>query len=227
LSQDTYSAIVRRYVDADPLLQECLSRGIVNYTEVARRILPLVENETGRKPSLEAVKIALIRYASKLSESPPSTPRRKLLEVLAKSSLELRTGVTVATVRLPILPKLVSAASKLVGKARIFFFMQSLTSITITVSQESFEVLKNSVGKDGFIKVYEDQAVLVIVSPDDVIRVPGFIGYVASLMARNGININQVESVHTDTILVMEIDDALRGFKLLREAIEIARKSIK
>ena len=224
--QESYSAIVRRLVDADPILQECLARGVVNYTEVARRLAPLVERETGEAPSLEAIKIALIRYASKLSESPPPTPKRRLLEILARSTLELRTGVTVATVRLPYLPKLVEAAGKLVGRARLFFFMQSLTSVTVTVSQDSFDILKRTVGEEGFIKTYSDQAVLVIVSPEDVIRVPGFIGYITGMMARNGINISQIESVHTDTILVMGLEDALKAFKLLREAIEQAKRSL-
>jgi predicted amino acid-binding ACT domain protein len=226
VTQESYSAIVRRLVDADPALQECLARGIVNYTEVARRLAPLVEKETGEAPSIEAVKIALIRYASKLSQSPPPTPKRRLLEILAKSTLELRTGVTVATVRLPYLPRLAEAAGRLVGKARLFFFMQSLTSITVTVSQDTFEVLRNAVGDEGFIKIYRDQAVLVIVSPEDVIRVPGFIGYITGMMARNGVNISQIESVHTDTILVMDLEDALKAFKLLREAIEQAKRSL-
>ena len=74
--------------------------------------------------------------------------------------------------------------------------------------------------------MYRDQAVLVIVSPKDVVEVPGFIAHVTGILASNGINISQIESVYTDTILVMKLDDALKAFQLLREAIEVAKKSI-
>ena len=224
--QQSFSEVVRRIVDADPCVQECLARGLVNYSELARRIRPFVEAEAGRGASLEAVKAALLRYAQRLRERGYTTPQRRLMEVLARSALELRTGVTVATVRLHVLPKLAEVVTELVGRARLLFLMQSISGVTITVSSEYFPYIEEKVGKDSFIEVYRDQAVLVIVSPKDVVEVPGFIAHVTGILASNGINISQIESVYTDTILVMKLDDALKAFQLLREAIEVAKKSI-
>ncbi|ABM80178.1 ACT domain-containing protein [Hyperthermus butylicus] len=227
MTAQSLSEIVRRLVDADPCVRDCLARGIVNYSELARRIKPLVEREAKRGASLEAVKAALVRYASRLREQNIQTPQRRLLEVLAKSALELRTGVTVATVRLHALPRLVEAAAALVGRTRLLFLMQSIASVTITVSSEYFDYIEQRVGRENFIEVYPDQAVLVIVSPPAVVETPGFTAYITSILARNGININQIESVYTDTILVLSLDDALRAFQLLREAIEVAKRSLR
>lgn len=225
--EQSLSRIVYRLVDADPSLRECLTRRLVNYSELARRLKPIVEKESGRSVSIEAVKTALIRYASRLREQEPTTLQGKLLEVLANSILEIRTGVTVATVKLHALPELVKVAAELVGRTRLLFFMQGFTSITLIVGSEYFEHIRRRVGENGFIEVYPDQALLVIVSPPEVITTPGFIAYVTSLLARNGININQIESVHTDTILVLSPEDALKAFQLLREAIGVARENLR
>ncbi len=226
MSGQSLSEIVRRIVDADPCVQDCLARGLVNYSELARRIKPLVEDEAGREATLEAIKAALLRYSQKLREQAPQTPQRRLLEVLARSALELRTGVTVATVRLHALPKLAEVVSELVGRTRLLFLMQSISSVTVTVSSEYFDYIYERLGADSFIEVYRDQAVLVIVSPHDIVEVPGFIAHVTGILANNGINITQIESVYTDTILIMRLDDALKAFQLLREAIEVAKRSL-
>ncbi|NOZ88611.1 MAG: ACT domain-containing protein [Crenarchaeota archaeon] len=226
MSGQSLSEIVRRIVDADPCVQDCLARGLVNYSELARRIKPLVEDEAGREATLEAIKAALLRYSQKLREQAPQTPQRRLLEVLARSALELRTGVTVATVRLHALPKLAEVVSELVGRTRLLFLMQSISSVTVTVSSEYFDYIYERLGADSFIEVYRDQAVLVIVSPHDIVEVPGFIAHVTGILANNGINITQIESVYTDTILIMKLDDALKAFQLLREAIEVAKRSL-
>jgi len=226
VAQQSFSEIVRRIVDADPCAQDCLARGLVNYSELARRIKPFVEAEAGKGASLEAIKAALIRYAQRLREKTSKTPQRRLLELLARSALELRTGVTVATVRLHALPRLAEAVTELVGRARLLFLMQSISSVTITISSDYFDTIRGRIGEDSFIEIYPDQAVLVIVSPKDVVEVPGFIAHITGILAKNGININQIESVHTDTILVMKLEDALKAFNLLREAIEVAKQTL-
>jgi len=226
LPPQSLSGIVRRIVDADPCIRECLARGVVNYSELARRIKPLVEAESGRGASLEALKAALLRYSHRLKSGEQETPQHRLLEVLARSALELRTGVVVATVRLHVLPKLAQVVAELIGKSRLLFLMQSITSVTVTVSSEYFDEIVRRLGEESFIEIYRDHAVLVIVSPREVIEVPGFIAHVTGILARNGINISQIESVHTDTILVMKLEDALKAFQLLREAIEVAKKTI-
>ncbi|WP_460126013.1 ACT domain-containing protein [Stetteria hydrogenophila] len=221
------SSLVRRLVDADPCVRECLARRLVNYSELARRLKPLVERSLGRPVSVEAVKTALVRYASRLEAGGERRPGRRLLRVLAESSLELRTGVTVATVGLHAFPRLSSVAAELAGRARILFLLQGVTSVTLVVDNESFDAIKGRVGAESFLQVQPDQAVLAVVSPPEVASTPGFVAYVTGILAENGVNISQIESVHTDTVLVLSLDDALKAFHLLREAIEYAREALR
>ncbi|MET1101169.1 MAG: ACT domain-containing protein [Pyrodictiaceae archaeon] len=215
------SVIVRRIVDTDPILQECLARGIANYSETARRIKPLVEKEAGASASLEAIKTALIRYAHRLREKevmPATTPQK----ILARSSLELRMGVTVIVARHSALEKIVRLLSELLGKARLLFVMQSIAGIVIIVSKEYADYVLASLSND-VLEVSRDRSVIVIASPKEVITTPGFLAYITGLFARNNINIEQIESVFTDTIIVLSPSDAMKAFQLLNTAIEEAK----
>ncbi|WP_317895203.1 ACT domain-containing protein [Pyrofollis japonicus] len=221
MSAQNLSTIVRRIVDTDPVLQECLARGIANYSETARRIKPLVEKEAGMSASVDAIKTALIRYAQRLRGQAglgAAIPQ----QILARSSIELRMGVTVVVASHAALSRLINILGELLGKARLLFIMQSVAGIVIIVSKEYADKVLSGLG-DTVIEVSRDRAVIVIASPRDVITTPGFLAYITGLFARNKINIEQIESVYTDTIIVVSPDDALKAFQLLNTAIEEAK----
>ncbi len=215
------SAIVRRIVDTDPILQECLARGVANYSETARRIKPLVEKEAGTSASLEAIKTALIRYAHRLREKGAALSAMPQ-QILARSSLELRMGVTVIVAKHSALEKIVRLLSELLGKARLLFVMQSIAGIVVIVSKEYADYVLASLSGD-VLEVSKDRSVIVIASPREVITTPGFLAYITGLFARNNINIEQIESVFTDTIIVLSPSDAMKAFQLLNTAIEEAK----
>jgi hypothetical protein len=225
LSERSLAEIVRSIVDSDPELRACLARGVVNYSELARKLKPLVEEASGLPASVEAVKTALIRYARKLREA-GTTPGRRLLEILARSSLELRTNIVVATVRLHALPKLAPEVVKLMGRARLLLILQGINTVTLIVSGEEFSEVERLLEADDIVDIQRNQTVIVVVSPPEVVRTPGFMAYVTGILAANGINISQVESVYTDTILVLSHRDAMKAFTLLEQAVKTARKLV-
>lgn len=216
------SEVVRRIVDTDPVLQECLARGVANYSETARRIKPMVDREVGYSASLEAIKTALIRYAHRLRERGSAAEASKPQLVLARSSLELRMGVTVLVARHGALRRLARLLPDVMGRARLLFVMQSVAGVVVIVSREYADAVTRELG-DEVIESYPDRSVIVIASPRDVITTPGFLSYVTGLLSRNGINVEQIESVYTDTIIVVSPKDALRAFQLLTTAIEEAK----
>ena len=70
------------------------------------------------------------------------------------------------------------------------------------------------------------QSAVVIVSPREIITTPGFVAYITSLLARHQINITQIESCHTDTVLILDQENALRAFQILEEALTLAKKAL-
>jgi len=221
------SEAVRRVVEANPSLQECLMSGIVNYSELARKLQPLLTSILGRAVSIDAIKMALIRYADKMGKNKLTEFGTRVLEVLARSELEIRTGITVATFSISVLPQIMEVARQLVGKARFFAIMQALTTITIIMDNESFEYIKKLIDERYIVHVMRDQVAVIIVSPIEIIETPGVLAYITSILARNNVNIVQVESCHTDTVLIISKNDLVRAFQLLNEVIELARQYLR
>ncbi len=223
-SAESLSELVRRIIDSDPELRQCIERGVVNYSEVARRIKPAVEEVIGGQVSIDAVKTAVMRYARRLRGK--SEQRSRLVKVLAESSLELRTDVAVATLKLTALEKIANRVSSLLGSARLLLLLQSLTTVTVIASSDAMRDILSQIPRSDVLDYQESQTAIIIVSPREVITTPGFIAYVAELLASNGINISQIESVYTDTVIVLSRQDALKAFTLLDQAIRMARRML-
>ncbi len=214
--------VVRTVVDSLPHIRACLSERIVNFSELARRMKPLVESVLGRPVSVDSIKVALIRYSEALKKS--MQKKIEVLEVLARSALEVRTGISVLTVRISALPMVVESISRLAGRSRFLAFMQSPSVATLIVDNESLDSVLEYVPKDQIVELYRDYAALILVSPPEIITTPGVVEYVTGLLAREGINIVQIESCYTDTVMIVSKQDMLKAFTVLNEAIENARR---
>ena len=160
----TVSATVEEVVSSDPILQQCIARGIVNYSKLAKALQPIVSQLLGRNVSVDSIKMALIRYSSRVSWE--KQQRREVLEVIAKSSVEIRTDITIITVRSSAFNYIMPILSKLALRARFIAIMQSVVAATIVLDRESAEAFLSSVRSEDIIDVQRDQAALVIVSPD-------------------------------------------------------------
>ena len=213
---------MRGILDLDPCLHDCVVERVVNFTELARRIRPLVEESVGGRVAVDSVKMALIRYAERRGGE--HDWRSSVMRLLARSRVEARTGIAVVTVSVAVLPKLVRLAEALLGRARIFTVMQALTTVTIIVDEEHLDQVVGLIGRENIVELLKDQAAVIIVSPREVITTPGFLAYVTGVLARNGINITQVESCHTDTIIIVSKRDLYRAFKLVTDIVEMARR---
>jgi hypothetical protein len=227
-SVESVAGLVRAAVDADPCLRECLARGLANYSEVARRLKPVLEARLGSEVSLDAIKTALIRYARRLAEGGESgLLQSKLLWLLASSSVELKSDVSVVVVKPAAYTRIAGRVAGLADGARLLLVLQSLAAVTLVADSEAYRQLEPLLEAGDVVEVWEGQAALIIVSPKDVVSVPGFIAYIAGLLASNNINIQQIESVYTDTITVLSPDDTVKAYQLITTAISLARQLLK
>ena len=226
MSDTSVSEIVRRIIDAEPYLRECLAKGVINYSKLAKIIKPLVEHILNSKCSLNTLKMSLIRYAQKTQSKAgiEDKIRRSVMEILAKSSLEVKTGISVITLKINALPSVIKIVSELLGTTRFLTIMQGLTTVTMIVDDEHYSLIEKYVNKNDIVYSVRDQAAILIVSPMKIISTPGFIAYITSLLARSNINILQIESCHTDTVIIVSKNDMMKTLQLLAEAIELSKK---
>ena len=217
------SEAVRKIIDSDPCMQEALAAKVVSYSELARRIHPMVERLVGEEVSVNSIKIALTRYTP--PQARERAPRRRVLDLLARSSLELRSSVAVVTAYRDKFRAAMEAILGIEAKARLLLVLQSINTFTMIIDEEHLDKILEVLG-DSVVEEYRNQAAVIIVSPEDLVKTPGFVAHVTSLIASEGINITQIESSYTDTILVLDKDDAIRAFDILNKSIEIARQQL-
>ncbi len=218
----TVSQVVEEIISGDPILRISIERGIVNYTRLAQKLRPAISRALGKEVSLDSVKMALIRYADRV-RGREYRVEEDVLKVLSRSTVEVRTGISIITVRIDAIYNIYPLLSEIALKARFFAVMQSILAVTIALDDEAAEELLNNVNRENVISAQRGYAAIVIVSPIDVMYVPGVIAYISNVLALNDINIVHVESCYTDTILIVSREDLTKAFELLMKHLDMAR----
>lgn len=217
------SQVVKEIVTSDPCTLQCILSDIVNYSKLSRKIAPLVSEILGRNVPPDTVKMSLIRFADKaLKEF--SLIRRDVMYILARSSIEIRTGITIITVKNTGFMKITTMIPLLTQRARFIAIMQSLLVTTIILDNEAAEEVLRKLEKEDIINLQKDYAAIVIVSPLEIMYTPGVISCISNILAMNNINIVHIESCYTDTIIAVSKDDLLKAFQVLSKYIEASKK---
>ncbi len=214
---------VRIIVNQKQALLECLSKKIVNYTWAAQQLLEDVKKITGKKRvGIDAVKAALIRMEQELSREEKAIKERTGC-IMANSTLELQDDISVLTMRKYVVEKNIEDILGAAGKARFFNFSQGSRTYTIVVSSESLESIENIAGREGVLDKVSNQSAIVIISPYEIMSTPGVVSYITRLLFQAGVNITQIISCYTDTIIIVSKKDSLKALAVLQEAIERSR----
>ena len=214
----------RRVMASHVSLLDALRLGVVNYSSLAEYIKPEVETYVGRKVSLDAVKMALIRFADELSEAYECV-EEKVSDILARSVLELKNDLAVAVLRPDAFIRLLPKLPEFMERARLIQVTQGTDTFTLVLDLNLLEDLKVAVGGRGIIELVEDQSCIILISPREIIETPGVISYITHLIASKGINITQIVSCHTDTMFIVNREDALKTYSTIEHQILMLRKT--
>uniref|UniRef100_A0A7J3ZN36 ACT domain-containing protein n=1 Tax=Fervidicoccus fontis TaxID=683846 RepID=A0A7J3ZN36_9CREN len=215
---------VRIIVSTSLPLQECLRAGVVNYTWASEKIMSNIAKLTGKKKvSIDAVKAALIRYQQEL-ESEGRAELERVSSIIAKSTIELQNDISVLTVRKFAIERHIAEIFSVASEARFFNLTQGRKTYTITISSEDAGRILSKIGKEDLLELLNDQAAIVLISPQEITVTPGVVSFVSRTLFVRGINITQIISCHTDTIIVVRKQQAVDALKALEEGIEACRK---
>lgn len=195
----TISDMVRVYLKNKPYMLEALERDIVNYSALAR----IIQKDLQVK-NYHAIKATLRRYAWELRENDISIERHAT-SILTQSKITIQSGMSVV-----ISTSDVDVEKS--GKIR-------LSEYYIYLVQDESE-LKRLKKSKGTIKVQENAAAIIIHSEERLEALPGFVAFIASLLAEQNINIIEFVSCYTETLLVVSKSDALKSHELLMGIME-------
>ncbi len=187
------SELVRMHLKNKPYTIEALERGIVNFSALAR----IIQKELGIK-NYHAIKAALRRYVEELREKEVGIEKHAM-SILRKSTITIQSGVSVV-----ITYKDLDLERS--GKIKLNNYYVYLTYDKAELKQ---------IEKYNTIKTHENASAIVIHSEEKLESLPGFVAFVASLLAEQNINIIEFISCYTETLLIVSRTDALKSHELL------------
>jgi len=208
----TTSEITEKYLNEHSSIKDCLKKGIINYSKLARIIAS--ESKIEKKSSMEAILIACRRFELKLKKEKELEER--ILKILKKSELEVKNKIVVGIIDKKIYAdKISEIAKKIRSKAGTFYAIEGTNVFTIIISEEFADELKN-LFKRNLIKLTKNLVMIKIKSPEEIETTPGVVAYIHSLFASYSINIIESMSCWTDSIFVIEEKNTAKTMEFLR-----------
>ena len=221
VSRESLAERTRIYIDAHPSVKDCVAKGLINYSSLARMIMK--DLEVGNE---EAVMIACRRYSSKLSIT--TDHELSILSILKDSRLEMRTKTCIVTAKndWTVLHKMDNLFKDLWNENSIMQCVQSASAVTIIADRMLRDRIMDTVGRFNIIKVRENLVEIVVKSPEKIVDTPGVIAYLITNLSDAGINIEETVSCHTDTIFIVNEPDMINAYSVLTKCIQSAEETV-
>jgi len=220
-SKESLAEKTRSYIDAHPSIKDCVSKGLVSYSSLARMIMKdlNIENE-------EALMIACRRYADKLSST--SDHEKDVLKILKDSRLEMRTKICIVTAKneWTVLHKMDNLFKDYWNENSIMQVVQSASAVTIIADRSLKDRIMDTVGRFNVIKIRESLVEIAVKSPERIVDTSGVIAYLITNLSDAGINIEETVSCHTDTIFIVKETDMIDAYSVLTRCIQSAESTI-
>jgi hypothetical protein len=222
VSKESLAERTRSYIDAHPSVKDCVAKGLINYSSLARLIMKDldVDNE-------EAVMIACRRYASRLNTT--SDHELSILRILKDSRLEMRTKTCIVTAKndWTVLHKMDNLFKDLWNENSIMQCVQSASAVTIIADSMLKERIIDTVGRFNIIKIRDNLVEIAVKSPEKIVDTSGVIAYLITNLSDAGINLEETVSCHTDTIFIVGEKDMINAYSVLTKCIQSAEAIIK
>lgn len=195
----TTANLVRLYLKRRPQLLSMVNNGLCNYSSLARRLQK--EIFPGKPHEFTAIKAALLRMAREENTGIGKDWEKGVEKILKASSVEVRSHVAV-----------ISGKS---GAGVPVIAMSNSKSGVMSVVDSSFVP---QMKKKGF-KVMDNLTLVILCSPLDLQDTPGCVSAILDAIAAEGINVLEFISCHTDTLMVVKNQDAVRVYEILSNLI--------
>ena len=221
-TRESLAEKTRIYIDAHPSVKDCVSKGLVNYSSLARAIMKDLDLDNE-----EAVMIACRRYASKMAVSVDH--EINILNILKDSRLEMRTKTCIVTAKndWSVLHKMDNLFKDLWNEDSIMQIVQSASAVTIIADKMLKERIIDTVGRFNILKIRENLVEITVKSPEKIVETSGVIAYLITNLSDAGINIEETVSCHTDTVFIVGESDMINAYSVLTKCIQSAEQTLK
>ncbi|MHA1410433.1 MAG: DUF7523 family protein [Candidatus Odinarchaeia archaeon] len=224
MSELSVAEASRRIVSNMPAIIDGIKLDVVNFSSLAEKIQKDVEKMVGRKAGVNAIKMALMRYAEEIKKS-KETLEEKIRKVIAESILELKNDLILLTVRHHVIAGKIDKIFSSLPSFRFLQLTQGTNTFNLIVDEKSYNTLRSVIGEKGMLDIRKNQSAIILVSPPEIIDTPGVVNHLLDLFSNRNVNITQVISCYTDTVFLLDRVDALKAYRFLEEKIISMRKN--
>jgi len=187
--------LVWLYVKRRPFIKESLRAKLVNYSSLARKISREIYRD---QKNFNAIKVSLQRIAVKLSKGEEGL-EEGILKLLKETSITIETKIAVIISRGELPIKAISS-------------VKSRSTITYIAKEEEVKKIKN---EKKIRLIQKNLNLITLISTEDIESTPGVVSLLLGTLASEGINVQEVISCYTDTLLVIKEADTTKAYEIL------------
>lgn len=197
------------YIAEHPSVKECLRRGIINHTALAREIC-----RAKRISSVDAVVMASSRYAKRIKKQRRS--ETELRQMLADAKILLSSKVLMAAWdREKDLSSLLVLHDRIRKRGGDITIVEGHRLITIFTENEFADEIRKVIGS-GLKVLLPDLVKVTLLLPEKVVRTPGFAAFLFHLISDRGVNMLGDVTSTAEHIFVIEEQDLAQALAALK-----------
>jgi hypothetical protein len=201
-------SLTQHFISEHPSIKDCLRRGLVNYSALARLIC-----ETLGTDRFDAVLMACRRQHAMIKDQ--MTQEKKVRALLKRAKIRLRNKMMVAIVEKPTDFERVYDLQKRIKRDRGDFHLIEGEEVLTLISNSDYVSDLKEAFRGKIKKVTEDLAQLTMVFDEKIETTPGVVSFIYGLLADNSINVWEEMSCWTDLMVIIEEKDAARAMHVL------------
>jgi hypothetical protein len=200
------------YIKDHPHIRNCLKKGLINYSSLARHIAKELEIE--KKSSKEAILIAASRFSDNLKKE--TMNEKDIKDLLENSELEIKNKINVFIFDKHLDFNEINQLQKtILNESGTFYLLGGSDNYTL-ITQDKYKIQIKEKFKNNLIKNRENLALINLKTSDDVENILGVTSYLTSLFAENNINIIEILSCYRDNLFIINEKDLSKTLDFLK-----------
>lgn len=202
------SHLTQNYIREHPSIADCLDRGLINYSALAREICKISKID-----AFDAVLIACRRYRARHRSR--LQQEKKIMALVASSKVRMRNKIAVAIVEKGKSLEKALGLQKLIRKQRgDFNLIEGEEVLVIVTNIEYIPLLRETFGQ-AIKRITKDLVQIAMIFDEKLETTSGVVSYLYRLFAENSINILEEMSCWTDVMVVLDEKDAGKAMQVL------------
>lgn len=206
----TTTELTHTYLNEHRSIKDCLQKGVVNYSALARIIAKAHAIE--KKTSREAIVVAIRRYKEKQGNKNAEEDIRTLFST---TNIDNKNNILIYTIDKTSYPDALVEIEKNIKKEKdLFFAVEGTKTITIIIQQKNSKHIEQRF-KHNILRKKEKLSLITLTTPG-IEQTPGAVYHLTGLFFEQAINIEEFLSCYQDTLIVVESEHIPKVMQFLK-----------